>query len=209
MKYLIRLLPIILLAGCYTPGILSPWRPVNDTTKQHVVIFGDSLTWDASARVIELYAQDPNIVLSHNSFGGTTAQDWIDEMMSVPAGSKVIVALGTNDVMLLKGDLDLWKAMEALNTLTSKGVVCIQWFTLNPTTASYNATRQAQTTEYNNVLQLFDAMNDRWPTLQLYDWASMSEGHTDWLNLPNDYVHHNAAGNEAYAQAQFGARTSC
>lgn len=207
MKYLLRFLPLLLLTGCWTPGVLTNWLPQDDPAKQHVVIFGDSLTWDAQNYTKSLYAADPNVVLSHNSFGGTTVQDWLDEMAMVPAGSIDVVALGTNDTMLLKGDLDLWKAMEALNTLAKQKSSCIVWLTLNPTTASYDVVRNRESTEYSNDLRLMAGMNN-WP-LHLYEWAEQSNGHTEWLNLPNDYVHMTDDGKHVYAQALYDAHNSC
>lgn len=197
-----------LLTACWPqPAQLSPWTP--DTTRSRaVVVFGDSLSWDAAGEAKTLWTRDAGVSLSYNSFGGTRVDHWLDAMRTVPRGSVVVVALGTNDLAL--GTQAHWNAMNALNILRDRGASCIVWLTLNTTSASHREpVIQRQVAAYDAFLRDVDGRNDIWPQLVLQDWSAAAAGHDDWLKLPSDPVHHTPAGNTAYAQTLVDAPGRC
>lgn len=204
------LIMVVTLGGCFTPGVLNPFPPDTTPTDQRVVLFGDSLSWDASSEVIALYQANPDVALSHNSFGATTVDNWMDEIGQVPAGSTVVMGLGTNDVALLKDNLDQWKMIEALNILQGNGVNCIVWLTLSTDTADrFGGQRRTDTYEYNAALRSIDSYNNSYPNFYLQDWDALSEGHDEYFNFPTDWLHHTQAGQDAYAAAQYDAIHRC
>lgn len=159
------------------------------------VIFGDSLT-----------ARAAPLLSGHeiHAVAGYQVTDWLDEMERLPAGSTVVVALGTNDNRLNTGAVAQQNATRALEAL--RPADCVVWLTLNRTTAALlGDPRKARTHYYNQFLVDTEAAGTH-PNLHLSLWSATSLGRTDWLDA--SHVHHNAAGNAAYA-AQLAAAAAC
>lgn len=203
------LICLLTLTGCWTPGYLKPFSPEPTPTSQKVVLFGDSLSWANAALVIDQFSHNPSVAFSHNSFGATSVHHWLDEMALVPDGSTVIVSLGTNDTGNFQNDYDLWKILQALNTLHDAGADCIVWLTLNTETADRFGEVQRKTDiyEYNEMLRYLDG-DPNFPQLVIQEWQQISLGHAEWLDLP-DFVHYNDAGSTAYADAQVDSINRC
>lgn len=205
MKRLLLLLLLPLLAACQTPGFLQPFTPASTPDKQHVVLFGDSLSWENQDVTIQKFAENPNWVLSHNAVPATMVGHWVDEMALIPAGSTVIVALGTNDIGNEKNDLEIWKMFQAIQVLHEAGAECIVWLTLNTETADrFPEPRRTDTYTYNDQLRSLADQGQ----IVVQEWQQTSLGHADWLDLP-DFVHYNATGGNAYADTQVDAINRC
>lgn len=210
MRRLLLLIAALLMCGACTPGYLAQWTPESTPDKQHVVLFGDSLSWGIRDYVIAEFAENPNIVLSHNSFGATRVDMWMDEMAQVPSGSTIVVALGTNDTANLKNDLDIQTLYQGLDTLTATEPDCIVWLTLNTETADQiSEPRRTDFYEYNAALRSADDNNLSYPDLVLQDWEAISDGHTDWFKSDTDPIHYNPEGAQAFGNTEVDAINRC
>jgi hypothetical protein len=202
------LLAATILGGCWTNTTpLAPYTP-DDTTKQEVAYFGDSLSWDAGTLLVDDFpAARPDDRLSWNVFGGTQVTDWMARMHQVDPDAIVVAGLGTNDIGIQTLQQAQWNTLDGLNEL--RDVSCVVWLTLDENSAAARGPAiLAKVRGYNAMLRTI-ATPAYYPNLRLQDWAATSAGHDDWLNLPTDPVHHTAAGNTAYASTLVDAPNRC
>ena len=217
----VGLLAIVAGAGCVPQGPnLAPWLypdpdPATAPDQQRVVVIGDSLTAWAEADAKEAW-KPTGAAVSYQAFGGTRWDHWYDRFAQVPAGTTVLVLLGTNDLSNLTVGQAEWNVLAGLNALADRHPACVVTFLLNTTSASYRSGNiPTETAQYNAWLRdLVDS--DRYPFLGLYDWDTASAGHTEYLLLPNDPIHHSddddpatMDGNQAYIEAQLAAPSAC
>lgn len=189
-------------AACDTTSPIATWQPPpTGSTSHRVVLFGDSLSVDAKNEAVTGWSADPTTTVSYNSFGGTRVDHWFDEMRSVPAGSDVVIALGTNDVGDGTVTLDQadWNGVEALEILEGRHVHCVTWLTVSTYSAGLRPAPALQRTRsYDTWLHDLDGRSI-YPFLRLEEWDVTSQDHPDWLRT--DLVHHTQLGQDAYALA--------
>jgi lysophospholipase L1-like esterase len=173
-----------------------------DEDGELVVLFGDSLSESAAAQAADLFADDPDVRLSANQYGGTQLDTpiWVEGYEHVGEGAVVLLLLGTNDISTdsiagAEGD-----AVAAIDALTDAGadrvVVATVSTTGRPPDQSPAWTSRARA--FNDWLRMADTNPYRYPTLQVVDWDDISRGRTEWLAF--DGIHHSPAGSTAYAE---------
>lgn len=183
--------------------------PSGDTGEVLAVQFGDSLSRMSENPLVALYVNDPVWRVSLNHQGGTEfdTNTWVNRYPSVPAGATVVLALGTND--LSNDSLSDAKAdaRAAIAAVSDAGAVRVVVPTVNETSA-YEFGGQARldkTQAWNAWLwQAENSLHVDYRALDVVDWAAVSAGRTDWLAA--DRLHHNVAGEQAYAEFLYGSR---
>lgn len=210
----VGLLAVLASAGCVPQGPnLAPWLytdpdPATAPDQQRVVVIGDSLTAEAETDAKEAW-KPTGAAVSYQAFGATRWDHWYERLQNVPAGTTVLVLLGTNDLTNLTVQQAEWNTLAGLNLLVDQQPACVVLFLLNTTSASYRpAATQVETATYNAWLRQLLATGT-YPFLGLYDWDAMSAGHPEYLLLPQDPVHHTRAGHDAYISAQVSGPTAC
>ena len=108
----------------------SAAEPVATITRPVVVLYGDSLAWEARHSFNEAFADQPHIQVYERTFGGTAICDWLDQMAadaaSLAPGIVVIEFSGnsftpcmkdTNGVALTAEEIDERYAVDAASTI--------------------------------------------------------------------------------------------
>lgn len=206
-------LAIALTAGCVPQGPdLAPWLgvdpdPVVAAEQTDVVVIGDSLTDSAKKAALADFAARPDLAVSYQAFGATRWQHWYGRFANVPPGAVVEVLLGTNNLTL--EDIDTAKAniVAGLNILRDRAPRCIVWFRLNTTSASYRPDVADETAQLNAWMDTATAAG-YYPLVEA-PWDAVSAGHDDWLLLPEDPVHMNTDGQQAYADEMIDGADLC
>jgi hypothetical protein len=174
------------------------------------VQFGDSLSFTSWNETTDLYVGDPvwKVSLNHDLGTQFDSQKWVNRYPSVPAGSTVILALGTNDVAYDTALAEtVAAARSAIATVSDAGAVRVVVPTVNETSAGLHggAARLERTHDWNTWLwRAENSLHEDYRVLDVVDWATASSGRTDWLGP--DQLHHNPAGEAAYAQFLYDAR---
>jgi hypothetical protein len=213
-KALAALLAAVALIACEP---ITPPDP-NDTGTQLTVLFGDSLSFTSWDETTSLYVADADwqVSLNHDLGYRFDSPRWVARYPSVPAGSTVILALGTNDIAStlstcwtdcqtaadIKAD-----ARHAIAAVTAAGAARVVVPTVNETSAGLSGgpERLWATVAWNDWLARADvSTHPDYRALDLADWATAAEGREDWLGP--DLLHHNAAGETAYAQFLYDSR---
>jgi hypothetical protein len=210
----VGLLAVLAGAGCVPQGPnLAPWLytdpdPTTAPDQPRVVVIGDSLTAEPEPQAKEAW-KGTGAAVSYQAFGGTRWDHWYERFQNVPAGTTVLVALGTNDLSNLTVQQAEWNLLAGLNLLADRQPACVVLYLLNTTSASYrDATTRAETATYNAWLhELVDS--GTYPFLGLYDWDAASAGHPEYLTLPKDPIHHTPLGHAAYIGAQVSGPSAC
>lgn len=166
---MIRLLAV--LAAVLAPCTATPQAP-------DVVTFGDS-------NVAMVAAQLDGTVRAHY---GYELDDWFTEMARVPAGSTVVVALGSNDV--LEGDT-AGDVAEAARLLAGS---CVVWVT--PAQSSFDALGEPWSSSARALIAEIGGQ----PHVVVWDTV---------LFQPGDPVHLTASGYRAYGPVLRSARELC
>jgi hypothetical protein len=175
VRIVVLALAVLVVAGC---------EPVAPTTAQagppSVVYFGDS-------NVAMVAGQLTGTV---HATAGYSLDDWFADMATVPAGSVVVVALGSNDVLEddVAGDV-----AEAARLLERR---CVVWVT--PAQTSFDAMGEPFTTRAAGLIAEVAAHT------HVVVWAPPTD-----LLQPTDPVHLTAAGYEQYAAVLAAAPGEC
>lgn len=216
-----RLLLLLVLSGLLAAGCLQP--PADgDVGAGLVVQFGDSLATMSGPDSVELYLADPLWRASFNQTGGTQLDTsaWVDgyphsgdAVQGGQPGATVVLALGTNDIgcvveydaslcgstdtlASVKGD---FRAAVAAATNSGAGRVVAVNVSEESAAVYHGGSRLAITQAWNAWLLQADAStHPDYRLLDVVDWSSETEGHAgDWY--AGDQIHHNEAGQAAYA----------
>src|SRR5690606_8327604 len=189
-----------------------------DTGDQLAVVFGDSLSFTSWDESTALYVADPDwqVSLNHDLGYRFDSPRWVARYPSVPAGSTVILALGTNDIAStlstcwpdcqtaadIKAD-----ARHAIAPATAAGAARVVVPTVNETRAGVagGARRLWAAVAWNASLARADAStHPDYRPLDVVDCSAVAEGRTDWLG-PHQ-PDHSPAGEAAYAQFLYASR---
>ena len=166
-----------------------------------VVLFGDSFSEAAAREAADLFADDPDVRLSANQYGGTQLDTpiWAERYEDVGDDAIVLLLLGTNDIStdtVARAQADAAAAIDALTEAGAARVV-VATVTTTGRPPDQGAAWTARARAFNDWLRMADTNPYRYPALQVVDWDAISRGRTTWLGF--DGIHHSPAGSTAYA----------